>query len=125
MVQQLVVTAIKTEVEDDPRAGRLVVPPTLESPGRRTAKQVAVGADRVGVRDDGAERDPLAVLGDDARDRPLPVLFDRANAASGPQLDAQFLRQSDQGFGHGARAAPGIPDPFADLHRSDPAEDGR
>ncbi len=126
MVQQLVILAIKPEIEHDARAGGLVGAPPLEPSGGSLAlEQIAVGPHGINVRDDRRQGDALAVLGLEARNSAGLIEQDGARGRPQAELDAELERQVEERFRNGPRPSHGIPQSLALLHVGDAAEYGR
>ena len=124
-MQQVIVSTVEPQVEDHARASRLVRAPVLETSGRRMiADELAMGPDRVRIGDDGRQWDAIAVVGQDSKDGPRRVEFDRSNARARHQLDPKLAGQAYQGLGDRTRPAARIPDTFPGLHVGDAAEHG-
>jgi hypothetical protein len=115
VVLQVLIGAVEAEVEDDARTSRFATSTTSKAGSRRAANELPVGADRIHVRDRGAERDPLAI----GELNPLhPAILDQqaAHVSVGPERHAKPFGQARQRCGHGAGAALRIPDALAHLH---------
>ena len=80
-------------------------------------------ADRVAVRDDGAQRDSSPASVSTPVTSPAARMIFRTLRPRA-ELDAEFSCEFHERFGHGARAADGIPDAFVGLHVRDAAEHG-
>ena len=127
VVEQVVVAPVEAEVEDDPRAGRLVAAAAARTARRRRCRRAARGGSAPSRR---SRRRPPARPARRRRSRPRrrrPAASSsiERTAGPGPELDAQLAGQARQRLGHGAGAAARIPDALAGLHVGDPAEHGR
>ena len=101
VVLQVLVAAVQAEVEDDARTSRFATSATGKAGRRRAAYEFLVGAHRIHVGDDGAERDALAIR----HLEPLhTAVADQqpAHVGAGTDRHPKLLGQARERRGHGA-----------------------
>ena len=114
-MQQVLIGAVESKVQDHARTGWLIAPPALEAGCRPPSEQVAVRAYGIGVRHHGGQRHLFSRLRFDPTHRAM-AYQQTPYAGVRTDLHAQVNGETGQGARDGARATLGIPHPFPGLH---------
>ena len=122
-MQQVLIGAVESQVQDHSRTGWFIAPPALEAGCRRPFEQVAVRAYGIGVRYHGGQRHLFSRLCLDPTHHAV-AYQQTPYARVRTDLHAQVNGETGQGARNGVRATPGIPHPVPGLHVGNATQHG-